>query len=163
MAVNTRTAGVPAACVWAVLADPDSYATWVVGARDIHGWEGEWPEPGSRFHHSQGAGPIALVHDTTEVLEREPGRRLLLEARMRPWLVFHIDLVLEALGEETTRIVMDERPVRGWLMPLAPAVELSVKARNVEALERLNALAAQRFRGRRAALSEGSPPATSGG
>lgn len=152
MAENTTVAEAPAACVWEVLADPDTYAVWVVGAKDIRDWEGRWPEPGSRFHHSQGVGPLTLVQDYTEVLEAAPERRLLLEARMRPLAVLHIELGLEPLGTEQTRIRMSERPVAGPLLVARPVVGLALKGRNVEGLERLKALAEQRWRGRRSAL-----------
>lgn len=152
MAENTIVAQAPAACVWEVLADPDSYAVWVPGAKEIRGWDGEWPEPGARFHHSQGFGPVTILRDDTEVLEAEPGRRLLLEAHMRPLLILHIELGLEPIGSEETRIRMNERPVGGPLRALGPIVEAGTKARNVEGLERLKALAEQRWRGRRSAL-----------
>jgi len=47
---------------------------------------------------------------------------------------------------------MSERPVAGPLLVARSVVDLALKGRNVEGLERLKALAEQRWRGRRSAL-----------
>lgn len=149
MALNEIDIDADVDSVWQVLADPDSYKFWVVGANDIRDWEGDWPRPGSLFHHSQGLGPITVAKDNTEVLESEAPRRLLLEVRVRPWLVAHVELVMEPRGEGGSHVRMHERPVGGILGDtVAPLLEPLIKGRNVKSLDRLRALSEQRFRGR---------------
>ena len=45
--------------VWSVLADPWSYATWVVGTVKIRDADSTWPAVGSKLHHSFGVWPLA--------------------------------------------------------------------------------------------------------
>ncbi len=141
MSINEQTFSTPRARVWEALADPHGYGHWVVGSRDIRDVEGHWPEPGSTFHHTQGFGPVALVKDTTTVLECDEGRRLLLEVRLRPWLVGHVELTLHDAGAGT-RVRMVERTQGGVLRPLKPLLDRAYKPRNVESLRRLEKLAA---------------------
>ena len=56
MAENHVRIDAPADAVFAVLADADAYAQWVVGAKEIRSSDPEWPNVGSRFYHSVGAG-----------------------------------------------------------------------------------------------------------
>ena len=69
--------------VFRTLADPASYPQWVVGARELRDADPEFPEPGSRFHHRVGWGPLAVA-DHTEVLDAHPPYRIELRARSRP-------------------------------------------------------------------------------
>src|SRR6478735_6471041 len=69
--------------IWAVLADPGSYGYWVVGSDTIRDADGGWPQPGTKIHHRVGVGPLK-INDDTQVIESEPGRRLVLHARARP-------------------------------------------------------------------------------
>ena len=105
-----RSAGVridaPADAVFAVLADADAYAQWVVGAKEIRSSDPDWPNVGSRFYHSVGAG-AATIDDSTAVLACEPERRLELEVRFRPAGVARVSLELEAQGA-STRVTMRE-------------------------------------------------------
>ena len=61
--------------VWAVLADPWSYATWVVGTVKIRDADPGFPAVGCKLHHAVGAWPL-LLEDETEILECEPDHRL---------------------------------------------------------------------------------------
>jgi uncharacterized protein YndB with AHSA1/START domain len=126
--------------VWAILADPRSYAFWVVGSHDVGAVEGAWPQVGATFHHTQGHGPLKLS-DTTTVIESQPPHRLLLEARIRPFLTGPVELTLAADGEGTC-ITIDER-ARGGLGGIVPDVITSplIAVRNAEALRRLAAMA----------------------
>ena len=47
--------------VWEVLADPGEYGYWVVGSKVIRDADANWPEPGSKFHHTIGFGPVQAV------------------------------------------------------------------------------------------------------
>lgn len=89
---------VPPERVWEVLADPDSYADWVVGSDSIREADAHWPEPGSRFHHRVGTGPLK-VRDHTEVLESHPPHRLVLRARARPLGTARVEVVVATDGE----------------------------------------------------------------
>lgn len=158
MSVNEQLADARAETVWAVLSDVQEYGQWVVGARNIRGSEGDWPEPGATFFHTQGFGPVALVKDTSTVLEKDEGTRLLLEVRIRPWLVGHVEMQLEELGPRT-RVRMIESTQSGLLFPLKPLLDRLFKARNVESLRRLTAEVERRERRRTRNGGQASPSA----
>ena len=46
--------------VWEVLANPESFDDWVVGAKDVRDADDAWPAVGSRLHHSSGVGPLTI-------------------------------------------------------------------------------------------------------
>src|SRR3712207_1043734 len=81
--------------VWSVLADGWLYPLFVVGASRMRDVDEGWPAVGPRLHHSVGTWPL-LIDDTTEVLEAEPTRRLLLLARGWPAGEAHVEFTLEA-------------------------------------------------------------------
>lgn len=126
--------------VWAVLADPRSYAFWVVGSHDVPTFDGRWPEPGSCFRHVQGHGPFK-ISDTTTVVEAEAPVRLLLTVRIRPFLSGPVELTLTPDGQGTM-ITIDERAT-GWIGGAMPSFVTSplIAIRNAEALRRLAAMA----------------------
>jgi uncharacterized protein YndB with AHSA1/START domain len=127
----------PPADVFAVLADPYTYADWVVGCDRIRGVEGDWPEVGAKFHHTVGVGPLK-VSDNTKVLEVEHGRRLVLEARARPAGVVEVTFVLTAVGDGTD-VLMEEHPVRGFAHLIHnPLQDGLIFARNHKTLQRLS-------------------------
>jgi uncharacterized protein YndB with AHSA1/START domain len=126
--------------VFAVLADPGSYAQWVVGTDRIRDSTGAWPEPGSRIHHSVGAG-AATIDDSTEVLESEPPKRLLLLAHLGPLGSFRIELLLHDGGDGTTRVTMLEKPVEGISRFAGPVGDAVGSVRNKWSLGRLKELA----------------------
>jgi len=136
VASNERTFDATPEQIWAVLADPLCYDRWVVGAQDIRTADGTWPEPASSLHHTSGLGPLHLK-DNTKVVESEPPRRLVLEARGRPIGIARVEIRLEPKGSATL-VTMVEHPVR----PTA-ANELNLvlspflHTRNAEALSRL--------------------------
>ena len=119
----------PVHSVWAVLADAHSYADWVGGAKEIRGVEGPWPARGSLFHHTVGMGPLDLK-DTTQILESEPHRRIVLEARARPLGRARIEITLSMVGAGTT-VALDEETISPALVrALNPALAPLVRARN---------------------------------
>jgi uncharacterized protein YndB with AHSA1/START domain len=131
---------VPPEAVWEVLARPESYGYWVVGSKVIRDVEGDWPEPGARFHHTVGVGPLK-VSDHTRSLEAEPPFRLRLRARALPLGIAIVELELEPV-DGGTRVSITENP-SGVYAPLAllPAVQISTRLRNAESLMRLEELA----------------------
>lgn len=131
--------------VWAVLADPCGYAFWVVGSHDVRGVEGEWPQPGARFHHTQGHGPVKLKDDSV-VISAEPQHRLELEVRARPFVIAKVVLELRA-DKDGTCITISEK-VTGGLLGVAPDFVNApfLALRNADSLRRLAAMAWTRKR-----------------
>ena len=143
MACTERTMDATPEQIWAVLADAGSYERWVVGAKDIRTADGTWPDPGSVLQHTSGFGPLTLK-DNTKVLESEPPRRIVLEARGRPLGIARIEITLEPEGS-ATKVMMTEvvvRPVTARTMN--PALSPLIHSRNVETLRRLEELAKER-------------------
>jgi uncharacterized protein YndB with AHSA1/START domain len=140
MARNETHVDAPPEAVYAVLADPESYAHWVVGSTKIRGADANWPAPGARFHHVQGAFGLGL-HDNTEVVEAERPRLLVLETRFRPFAINTVEIRLEPNGSGT-RVELVEY-VTGGAAGLLPGVlfDPAFKLRNAESLRRLKRLA----------------------
>ena len=128
--------------VFGFFADGSTYADWVVGAKEIRGVEGDWPAPGSSFHHSVGVGPAALK-DRTEVLELDEPRRLVLDARAYPLGRAKVELVVEPEGSGT-RVVMRER-LRNVPGVVNRLIDPLIHARNIESLRRLRSAIEQRI------------------
>ena len=137
MARNVIHADVPPDAVFAVLADPRLYGNWVVGASTTRAVDGRWPEVGAVLHHTQ----ALVLHDTTSVVACEPGRRLVLEARARPFVIARVEVTLEPEGAGT-RIVLDEEAAGGLLSWLPGPLEAPlIRLRNRESVRRLKRLA----------------------
>jgi uncharacterized protein YndB with AHSA1/START domain len=143
MATNERFMPVPPEAVWDVLADPASYGYWVVGSKVIRDADPEWPEPGSKFHHTIGVGPLKLA-DHTVALETERPHRFVLRAKGRPVGTATVALELEP-KDGGTLVRISENP-DGVFSPLAvlPPLQLFTKGRNAESLMRLEELALRR-------------------
>ena len=125
--------------VWAVLSDGWTYSAWVVGTVKIREVEPGWPAVGAKLHHAFGAWPL-MIKDETEVLECEPGRRLLMQARGWPMGEATVELTLRAAGDHTV-VEMYEEPTVGpgaWLNN--PLVDAVGKKRLGETLDRLRRL-----------------------
>ncbi|WP_017932924.1 SRPBCC family protein [Nocardioides sp. Iso805N] len=135
-----RRVAAPPDQVWAVLADGWLYPLWVVGASSIRDVDAGWPAPGTEIHHSVGAWP-ALVHDSTNVVEAEPGRSLLLRARLWPAGAADVRLTLTPDGDGTL-VVLEEQVASGPMSLIPkPVYGPLLKARNVESARRLANLA----------------------
>jgi uncharacterized protein YndB with AHSA1/START domain len=143
MSTNRQTIDATPDEVFAVLADAHSYVHWVVGCDDIRAVEGEWPAAGSRFFHTVGVGPIK-TKDNTKVIEVDPGRRLVLEARARPAGVAKVIFTLHPV-DGGTEVEIEEYPVRGVAKAIHnPVQDGLIKLRNVETLRRLEKQVLQR-------------------
>ena len=126
--------------VFDVLADPKSYAHWVVGSSRIRSSERKWPNPGALFHHTQGAFGVGLK-DNTEVIDSNRPRQLVLEVRARPFWIGKVEMRLRPSGGGT-HVTMIEYPVGGFVKPLHnPLLDRLLHLRNVESLRRLRKLA----------------------
>lgn len=143
MAENHRSMPVPPEHVWAVLAHAETYAQWIVGAKDIRAADPSWPAAGATFHHTQGRWPLE-VKDTTTVIDAVPLRRLLLEVRARPLVIGSVDIMLQP-REAGTHVTMVENTTGGLAARLPrPLADLLVKLRNRPTLARLEELARER-------------------
>jgi uncharacterized protein YndB with AHSA1/START domain len=136
MSTTTRTVHALPERVWSVLADGWSYPLFVVGASRMRDVDPEWPAVGARLHHSVGVWP-ALLDDSTEVLEVEPGSRLVLRARAWPAGAAHVQFQLSPLGA-ATEVSLSEDVVAGpaRLVP-KPLRDVQLAWRNTETLRRL--------------------------
>ncbi|MFC7359306.1 SRPBCC family protein [Nocardioides astragali] len=136
MSTTSRPIAASPERVWEVLADGWLYPLFVVGATRMRGVDDTWPAVGSRLHHSVGVWP-ALIDDTTEVLEVEEGRRILLLARAWPAGQAHVEISLEPDGKSTV-VTMVEQVTGGpsALIP-KPIQDPQLHLRNIETLRRL--------------------------
>lgn len=139
MAVVGQIVARPAASVFAVLLDPETYPEWLVGCRDIRRVEPDWPAPGSRFHHRVGLGGPLTVADSTVVLDVEDDARLVLEVRARPFGRGRATFAIAA-GDDgaTTTVTLDEVPI-GLLSPTRPLADPFIARRNAQSLRNLAA------------------------
>src|SRR3954469_12636945 len=131
---------VPREQVFDVLARPESYPKWLVGAKEIRDVDDDWPSPGSRFHHRFGLiGPLSIP-DSTKVLDIDRPRMLSLEVRARPMgrgrATFTLDDVASGNGRPYTRVTIEEVPL-GSLSVATPALDPIIKGRNVASLNAL--------------------------
>ena len=118
--------------VFAVIADPNTYPSWLVGAKRMRRVDRAFPRPGTEFHHTVGAGPISL-DDSSEVVDVAPGR-LELEVRVGP---FHADVVMAVRPEAGgTEVCMTERPT-GAPALVTPLVRGVLWTRNTRSLDNL--------------------------
>lgn len=136
MSTNHRLVHASPEQVWDVLSDGWLYPLWVVGASRLRDADKDWPNVGAQLHHSVGVWPM-LLDDSTEVLECDPGSRLLLRARGWPVGAAHVEITVEEAGEGT-EIGIREQAVDGpgALVPRLVQDPL-LRWRNVEALRRL--------------------------
>lgn len=134
--VNQRTIHAPPERVWEVLSDGWLYPLWVVGASRMRGVDPDWPQVGSRIHHSVGVWP-GLIDDSTEVLDAEPGHRIRLRAK--GWPMGEAEVTLELTpAADGTLVRIHEQPAKGpgVLVP-GPLIDPVLRWRNTETLRRL--------------------------
>ena len=127
--------------VFAVLADGHRYADWVVGAKRVRAVDDTWPEPGSRFHHEVGVGPLTLK-DSSELLSMDPPRQVVLEVRAWPAGKARVTITVSPGQGGGSEVLMEEvrtdgpaKALDSW--PLRRVTML----RNVESLKRLRRVA----------------------
>jgi uncharacterized protein YndB with AHSA1/START domain len=127
--------------VFAVLADGWSYSDWVVGTTHIRDVDPGWPAVGTRVHHKAGPWPLSL-HDKSTVTAMTPDRALVLEAGLWPLGQAHVEITLEPVGANSTRVTIKEQFDQGPLLMLRNKInDLVLHRRNVESLRRLSDLA----------------------
>jgi uncharacterized protein YndB with AHSA1/START domain len=129
--------------VFAVLRDGWTYPVWVVGASRMRSVDEGWPAPGTKLHHSFGVWPW-LLNDTTEVLELDPGHRLVLQAGGWPIGNARVEITVEAAADGSLVSMAEDvsdGPAR--LVP-RPVRVAGIDVRNRETLRRLALLAERR-------------------
>ncbi len=126
--------------VFAVLADPRSYAYWVVGSRRIRDADDDWPAVGSAFHHAVGVGPLQ-IKDHTVVEAVRPPRLLQIKAKARPLGTARVTLELRRRGRGTEVTMTEEPGDLATTLVFNPLTRLLVRGRNEWSLERLKDLA----------------------
>lgn len=136
MSTTSRPVSATPEQVWSVLADGWLYALFVVGAARMREVDEGWPAVGTRLHHSVGTWPL-LLDDTTEVLEVEENRRILLQARGWPAGQAHVEISLEPRGTDTVVTIVEQATSGpGALIPKA-IQDPQLHVRNIETLRRL--------------------------
>lgn len=130
--------------VFAVLAEPQQYARWVVGVKDVRDADAAWPAIGTRLHHSVGFGPLG-IRDHTQVLDVEAPRRLRLLSRAGPLGAARVSLLV-APQDGGSRVTLVEEPADliSRCATLNPVAHPLVQLRNASSLRRLKELAEQR-------------------
>ena len=143
MARNTTKVDTTREAVFGVLTDARSYEQWVVGCKEIRGVDGDWPAPGSAFHHRVGIGPLSVA-DRTGIVSIEAPRVLILRARARPIGQARVTFAVEPHADGC-EVVMIEEPFDArtrWYWN--PVLDKLTSLRNVETLRRLKKLAEER-------------------
>ena len=122
--------------VWSVLSDGWLYPLFVVGAARMREVDDSWPAVGSLLHHSVGSWPV-MIDDTTEVLEVDEERRILLLARAWPAGQAHVEITLRPEATSTVVTIVEQATAGpGALIP-KPVQDVQLHARNLETLQRL--------------------------
>jgi hypothetical protein len=101
--------------------------------RDV---DASWPAVGARLHHSVGSWPL-MIDDTTEVLEVEEAKRILLLARGWPAGQAHVDISLQPSGDTTVVTITEDATAGPGLLVPKPLRDVQLHWRNVETLRRL--------------------------
>lgn len=122
--------------VFDVLADGWLYPSWVVGASRMRDVEEEWPQPGSRVHHSFGVWPV-LLNDETVIREWDPPRRVVMSPK--GWPVGEALVTIDVKPRRDGCVVRIQEKAQKGPATLIPSaiMDIYLHARNVETLRRL--------------------------
>ncbi len=136
MSTTSRTVAATPGQVWSVLADGWLYPLFVVGASRMRDVDDTWPAVGSRLHHSVGTWPL-LIDDTTEVLEVEEDRRIVLKARGWPAGEARVEISLRPTADATVVTIVENATAGPGALVPKPVQDVQLHVRNKEALRRL--------------------------
>ncbi len=123
-----------------MLQDGWTYPVWVVGATRMRDVDDDWPAPGTKLHHSFGVWPL-VIDDSTEVVQIEPGHRLVLEARGWPVGKARVEITVKADGDGSVVSITEDVTGGPALLVPEPVRVAGIDARNRETLRRLAYLA----------------------
>ena len=135
MVVVEKSMPAPAAKVFDVISEPETYPDWLTGAKRIRRVDNDFPRPASEFEHEVGAGPLT-VKDTTEVEEVRPNHMLEMVVRARPFLVARVKFDVFAETDHSSRLRISETPI-GIYRFISWAIDPLIKARNTRSINRL--------------------------
>ena len=136
MSVNVRRMACTPEQVFSVLADPWVYPSWVVGASRLRAADDRYPSTGSRLHHSIGVWPLVL-NDETRVDVWDPPRKMVLEAKTRPFGTERVIIEVRPRGSGCV-VRMEEYPSSGPVALIPEAIaDAILHIRNRESLRRL--------------------------
>ena len=136
MSTTSRPISATPEQVWSVLADGWLYPLFVVGASRMRDVDETWPAVGSRLHHSVGTWPL-LIDDTTEVLEVEEDRRIVLKARGWPAGEARVEISLRPTADATVVTIVENATAGPGALVPKPVQDVQLHVRNKEALRRL--------------------------
>lgn len=136
MSTTTRPIAATPEQVWSVLADGWLYPLFVVGAARMRDVDDTWPAVGSQLHHSVGTWPL-LINDTTEVLEVEEQRRIVLKARGWPAGEARVEISLRPTADATVVTIVENATAGPGALVPKPVQDVQLHVRNKEALRRL--------------------------
>jgi uncharacterized protein YndB with AHSA1/START domain len=146
VSITTRTINASPERVFSVLSDGWTYSDWVVGTSHIREVDAAWPQQGSQLHHKAGPWPLSL-HDSSTVIDVVPESHLALRAGLWPLGEAEVQLTLEPLSPQRTRVVMREEFKAGPLRTMRNKInDIFLHRRNIEALRRLADIAERRDR-----------------
>lgn len=136
MAINSVRCTLPPETVFEHLLDPWEYPSWLLGASKMRAVDDEWPAVGSKFHHRVGVGPLK-VDDTSEILECDPPRRLVLKVKATPIVQGIVTFTLVPTPEGGTVLTLQEEPAVRIGGLLRPALDPATHLRNERSLKQL--------------------------
>lgn len=145
MSTTSRPISATPEQVWSVLADGWLYPLFVVGASRMRDVDDTWPAVGSRLHHSVGTWPL-LIDDTTEVLEVEEDRRIVLKARGWPAGEARVEISLRPTADATVVTIVENATAGPGALVPKPVQDVQLHLRNTETLRRLAFVAEGRAR-----------------
>lgn len=120
--------------VYDVLADPESYPSWLAGAQRIRHVDPAFPAPGAGFDHEVGPTEGATVADDSVSLKARRPERLDLEVHVGP-MTGKVEFRLRRV-EDGTELCMREE-AQGLFRAAMPVLRPLIHVRNRGSLERL--------------------------
>ena len=153
MACTSREVGASAHDVFRALVDPRTYPEWLAGAANIRDVDHAWPEPGSRFHHTVGVGPVKIP-DSTKVVRVEVDRLLCLAVRARPFISAIATFSLVSDGQRCV-VTLEESALRLIGNVVRPVLDPLTDVRNHYSLKRLATFVSARSKEHRHGRHEG--------
>lgn len=126
--------------VFDLLADPWSYADWVVGSDRIRKADANWPDVGSEFKHVVGVWPLKS-HDHSFVEAVEAPNHLRLRVKARPFVTARVWLDLKPGGAGTVVEMYEDAADPVSRAVLNPLTQPLIVVRNKIAIRRLRDMA----------------------
>jgi uncharacterized protein YndB with AHSA1/START domain len=123
--------------VYDVLADPETYPSWLAGAQRIRHVDPAFPAPGASFDHEVGPSEEVTVADDSVALRARRPERLDLEVHAGP-MTGRVEFHLRPVADGTEVRMREE--LRGLLRAAMPLVRPFLDVRNRASLANLRDL-----------------------